>query len=102
MKRKITDFALVSKCGGLAASGFTLTFASACSRRNIASSASAPNPFAAVRRMLRRVRGRSLRNIDKLVSVEECEAEVLRGATGVEEVASHALLGLHRFAGERE
>src|SRR5450432_862731 len=99
MNKKMTDLALVSKWGGLAANGFTRVFA-ASSRCTRLSMATAPKPFAARRSTLRRVI--ALRNIDKLISIEQSQSKIFHHSTGAEKLASQTRLNHSRLARQRD
>src|SRR5690349_24645694 len=83
----MTDFALPGKCGGLGASGLT----AACARGGKSEeSAMAPNPWAARTSTSRRVSAGvkcGLRNIQKLVTVEQGQTEIVERASSAEELA---------------
>src|SRR5579862_7861971 len=94
MNRKITDFALGLKCGGLAASAFTRSRACAGGSSSDAR-AIAPKPCAARTSTSRRVTaGRKwesshcghLWDIDKLVPVQQCQAHVGQVSAAREEL----------------
>src|SRR5262245_38805802 len=104
MKRKMTDLALPGKCGGLAASGLTRSAAFAGGSTSDAS-AREPKPCAARTRTSRRVNaGRRWGSwdIEELVAVEECQAEIRQRTTRLEKFQREAGLIRLRLASERQ
>src|SRR2546425_11670890 len=90
MKRKITDFALGAKCGGLAASGFTLTLPCApCGSSD--PSAIAPKPCPARARMSRRVSTGWICSGDiyEFIAIHQGQAKIGQPAFRAQELLAH-------------